>query len=370
MSAAKRTGGGDKPVRKSKRSFGPILRDARQQRRVALEDVARGTRLARRYLLALENESLDELPGGPYNRAYLRTYAEYLGLDADSLVRDYDRESQAQCEAGRLVAEPDAVAAMRAVVQRRESQKTGGAIAVRTTARVVIVTGAALAVLVGAMWLGARHFTRSAEISPATVTNPSAVLGSEAGKELVEAKAMAPEPAPRTEPKAPQSDQKPAAGVQGITSGGTPPAGAAPTAGAAPPAKPSAKPAPPAKPAPSAEVAPPAETPPATSLSVNDSGVGTDVVGRQLVGRADTFAVGTRVAFWMMVTGGRRGDTVRHVWMHQGQKVSTFKLSIGGANWRTQSRRTLAPGGEGDWVVEAHDASGRVLARHTFRCEP
>jgi cytoskeletal protein RodZ len=348
MSAAKRPSSGNKPVRKSTRSFGPILRDARHQRRVALEDIARGTRLARRYLLALENESLDELPGGPYNRAYLRTYAEYLGLDADNLVRDYDREAQAQCEAGRLVTEPDAVAAMRAVVQRRDSQKTGGAIAVKITARVAIVSGAALAVLVGAMWFGARHFARSAEISPAAVTNPASVLGSEAGKELIEANAMPPEPAPRTEPKAPQSDQKPAARFQGITSGGAPPAEAAPTAGAAPPA----------------------DAAPATSLSVNDSGVGTDVVGRQLVGRADTFAVGTHVAFWMMVTGGRRGDSVRHVWMHQGQTVSTFKLSIGGANWRTQSRRMLAPGAEGDWVVEAHDADGRVLARHAFRCEP
>ena len=348
MSAAERPSSADEPACNSKRaSFGPILQRERQQRGITLDDVARATRLARRYLLALENESLNDLPGGPYNRAYLRTYAEYLGLDADSLVRDYDK-------AGRLVVEPDAMAAMRAVIQHRESQTTGGGIAVKTTARVVVLSGAALGVLIGAMWPGARHFTRSAETSLPRVSSPSPLVASEGGKELTEVKAMAPELAPRTEPEAPQSDPKPAARVRGIPAGAAPTAGAAQTAEAAPPA----------------EATPTAETPPATSLSVNDSGVGTDVVGRQLVGRADTFAVGTRVAFWMLVTGGRRGDTVRHVWVHQGQTVSTTKLSIGSANWRTQSRRTLGPGAEGDWVLEAHDADGRVLARHTFRCEP
>jgi hypothetical protein len=50
----------------------------------------------------------------------------------------------------------------------------------------------------------------------------------------------------------------------------------------------------------------------AARLLVTRSGLGTDVVDQQLVGRSDTFAVGTRVAFWTHVTGGRLGDTVRH----------------------------------------------------------
>jgi hypothetical protein len=108
----------------------------------------------------------------------------------------------------------------------------------------------------------------------------------------------------------------------------------------------------------------------ASTMSVYDSGVGTAVIDRQLVGRADAFAVGTRVVFWTLVTRGGPGDTVRHVWVHQGRTVATVNLPIRAASWRTHSQRLLAPGADGEWVVEARDASGRVLARHVFRCAP
>src|SRR5688572_8898526 len=62
-------------------SFGAMLLHARTQRGISHDDVARDTRVAKRYVLALENESLNSLPGGLYNRAYVRTYAAYLGLD-------------------------------------------------------------------------------------------------------------------------------------------------------------------------------------------------------------------------------------------------------------------------------------------------
>ena len=99
----------------------------------------------------------------------------------------------------------------------------------------------------------------------------------------------------------------------------------------------------------------------APRLSVARSGVGTDVVDKQLVGRSDTFAVGTRVAFWTHVTGGRPGDTVRHVWFHEGGPAGAVDLAVGGPSWRTHSRSTLVPGAEGDWVVEVRDVEERVL---------
>ena len=107
----------------------------------------------------------------------------------------------------------------------------------------------------------------------------------------------------------------------------------------------------------------------APRLSVARSGVGTDVVDRELVGRSDTFAVCTHVAFWTHVTGGRPGDMVRHVWLHEDRTVGVADLPVGSPSWRTHSRRTLASGAEGDWVVEVRDVEGRVLARHEFRGE-
>ena len=46
-----------------------------------------------RYLDALENEQFERLPAGPYRRSFLREYAEFLGLDADLYVVEYQRRS-------------------------------------------------------------------------------------------------------------------------------------------------------------------------------------------------------------------------------------------------------------------------------------
>jgi hypothetical protein len=105
-------------------------------------------------------------------------------------------------------------------------------------------------------------------------------------------------------------------------------------------------------------------------LSLGDSGVGTDVVARQLVGRADSFASGSTVAFWTLVLGGRPGEEVRHVWLRDGRTVSVVNLRVGGPQWRTYSRLRLEPDVEGNWVVEARDSHERVLARHRFLIEP
>ncbi len=100
-------------------SFGSALRSTRLGRGISLDDVARDTRLTKRCLQALEDESIPELPGEPYNRAYLRTYSAYLGLDPDDLVSDYEREAEAQTKTGRLVGRPDVLTAMRQAVERR-----------------------------------------------------------------------------------------------------------------------------------------------------------------------------------------------------------------------------------------------------------
>ncbi len=104
-------------------------------------------------------------------------------------------------------------------------------------------------------------------------------------------------------------------------------------------------------------------------LSVVRSGVGIDVVDRELVGRSDSFAIGAQPTFWTHVTGGRVGDIVRHVWFHENRTVGVVNLTIESSSWRTYSRRLLTSGAEGDWVVEVWDMEGRVLARHEFHCE-
>jgi hypothetical protein len=103
-------------------------------------------------------------------------------------------------------------------------------------------------------------------------------------------------------------------------------------------------------------------------LTVSEHGVGRDVVNRRLVGRDDRFEEGGVAWFFARVLGGSAGQPVRHVWLRDGKRVQSIDMTLGGAHWRTHSRKTLW--GVGDWAVEARDDQGRVLARSTFRCVP
>lgn len=72
---------------------GPALRKAREHRRLTLEEAARDTKLRIDQLRALEDEDFEALGGEVYARAALRTYAAYLGLNADKVMGVYARHA-------------------------------------------------------------------------------------------------------------------------------------------------------------------------------------------------------------------------------------------------------------------------------------
>ena len=59
------------------------LSEARLARGLTLEDAERGTRISRRFLIALEEHNYSVFPAPVYARGFLRTYCRYLGLDAE-----------------------------------------------------------------------------------------------------------------------------------------------------------------------------------------------------------------------------------------------------------------------------------------------
>ena len=71
-----------------------MLRSARESRGLDRARIERDTRIRERYLAALERGAYDELPGEVYARGFLRTYARYLGLDADAMVALYRIETR------------------------------------------------------------------------------------------------------------------------------------------------------------------------------------------------------------------------------------------------------------------------------------
>jgi cytoskeletal protein RodZ len=75
-------------------TLGETLRQARLDKGVSLADAARDTRIRRSYLEALEGEDPAALPPPVYARGFLRTYADYLGLNAQSMVDLYQPVSR------------------------------------------------------------------------------------------------------------------------------------------------------------------------------------------------------------------------------------------------------------------------------------
>ena len=71
--------------------IGASLREARETRGVSLDDVQKALRFRERYLTALEEERWDQLPGGDaYVKGFLRTYAEFLGLNGTLYIDEYN----------------------------------------------------------------------------------------------------------------------------------------------------------------------------------------------------------------------------------------------------------------------------------------
>jgi cytoskeleton protein RodZ len=70
-------------------SIGETLREARMRQRLDITDVEAQTKIRAKYLRALENEDFAMLPGSTFVKSFLRTYAEFLGLDPHLLVEEY-----------------------------------------------------------------------------------------------------------------------------------------------------------------------------------------------------------------------------------------------------------------------------------------
>jgi cytoskeleton protein RodZ len=58
-------------------------------RGVSLDEISAATRISTRFLEAIENDQWERLPGGVFNRGFIRSIARFLGLDEDSLVAEY-----------------------------------------------------------------------------------------------------------------------------------------------------------------------------------------------------------------------------------------------------------------------------------------
>jgi len=79
-------------------STGQQLRHVRESRALSLEQASRATHIRLHYLQAIEADELESLPSAVQARGFLRAYANYLGLDADSILASWNEVSAVSLE--------------------------------------------------------------------------------------------------------------------------------------------------------------------------------------------------------------------------------------------------------------------------------
>jgi cytoskeleton protein RodZ len=70
-------------------SFGEKLKKEREKRKISLEQISLSTKIGTRMLQALEEDKFNQLPGGIFNKGFVRAYARCVGLDEDQTVAEY-----------------------------------------------------------------------------------------------------------------------------------------------------------------------------------------------------------------------------------------------------------------------------------------
>lgn len=139
--------------------IGPLLAKARERQGLSLKEAERSTRIRSRYLEGLERENPRELPGRGYVQGFLKSYAEFLGLDVEELSRRFKRHDGKhgqRREAGSALAEAE----LEASAARSGEPRSGG----RGFGGGALVT-LSLALLVLALVVAAFYFLRGDSLS-------------------------------------------------------------------------------------------------------------------------------------------------------------------------------------------------------------
>jgi cytoskeletal protein RodZ len=116
-------------------TLGEKLRRAREERGITISEVAEQTRITAGYIESIERDDYRTLPGGIFNKGFVKTFAKYVGVDEHEALQDY----------GRLVANQDTQAAGEPKTYRPEVLTNAPASSARWTT--VILAGVILALM-------------------------------------------------------------------------------------------------------------------------------------------------------------------------------------------------------------------------------
>ncbi len=169
--------------------IGSSLREARMRERIDITEAEADTKIRGKYLRALENEEWDLLPGPTFVKSFLRTYADYLGLDGRMLVEEfklrYERPELQPIVPPRGGSSRDRDRRDRRSGGRRSSSGQGP-----SRGRIFLIGGLVLALLVGLFLLGVSGGSDNTNTSTSASSTPTRTRTSTA-KRTATAKAPA-----------------------------------------------------------------------------------------------------------------------------------------------------------------------------------
>ncbi len=138
-------------------------------RGVSLEEISAATRISTRFLEAIESEQWDQLPGGVFNRGFIRSIARFLGLDEDGLVAEYALETNREAEK------------LPAATPATKMPRNWRPVVAISVLAVVLIAGLAVYLLFGAGLAGRFHRKGSAAVPGTAAVSPASMPAASGG---------------------------------------------------------------------------------------------------------------------------------------------------------------------------------------------
>src|SRR5215204_2952384 len=146
-------------------TLGEKLRQAREERGISVSEVAEQTRISSLYLKSIEDDNYKPLPGGIFNKGFVKAYAKYVGIDEQEALQDY----------ARLVAQNDEIVES-APPKYRPEVLTDDARSASSLVPTIVFAGIILALMTGGI-LFVVNYIQNRPDQPAAVVNSSNSTG-------------------------------------------------------------------------------------------------------------------------------------------------------------------------------------------------
>ena len=140
--------------------IGEKLRLEREARGIALRDISEQTRISMRYLEGIEADDYRRLPGGIFNRSFIRAYAKFIGYDEQEAIEEYTQTLRDQGESS----DESSTKPFRSVVYTDEGPHN------RSPLLTLLLAVVILAILSLGVWAGLHFYQRSMARKSATGT--------------------------------------------------------------------------------------------------------------------------------------------------------------------------------------------------------